>query len=454
MANSDDPRRLKHLRGPSRGRPQGLRPGAVGAAWLALLSAAGCGGIGTRGPALSVRDAGPAADMTPAADASSAEVPSPWEGFVPDTVPICGKTTSTCAAVPYRAVPGANECDLRTYVNPDDRCWCYCPVDEVGCGAHGRCIRRGQNSPECECNPGFIGAQCDACGNGLTGSDCNEGCGPGTIPTDGGCETFCERESLTCQTNSYCAAAPPATCVCLEGWAEPNCTECAPGYRPEWVYPHTYPAYVTCAPYCEPCAPSRHCDLTLHPPACACRSAYTQVGGDCLWHGTDLGLPTSTEACGDWRFFVLPSEIAGAPPVLDNLTVAVAEGKLVLHVGTCGAIAAGTMVDLPASDTMPGVALRIGFAGTPGGTLFVYVGGSLEEAPAQDLENGWTIAAQLEPVAGGEQVTEVCIPQGAAGDHTGLLLWAGGENNDCSTQQVDLTISELSLVASPSCPSN
>ena len=422
--------------------------------WLLLLCATGCGGMASRGPLSSVRDAAPIGEASPAGDASAAEVPSIWEGVVPDTKPICGQTTSTCSFVPYRTVPGASECDLRVYINPDDRCWCYCATDEAGCGAHGRCIRRGTNPPECECTPGgsFTGAHCDQCLFGLAGPDCTEGCRLGTVLTEDGCKTHCEVEGVTCPERGYCASTAPARCVCLEGYAEPDCTRCAPGYRPEWVWPHTYPAYVGCVPYCEPCAPSRRCDMALRPPACVCRSAYTEVGGECLWGGaTDLTLPRSTETCGEWRFFALPSRPSGQPVVPANLSVGAVDGKLFFHVGDCGAVAAGTMVNLPASETMAGAALRIGFAGTPGEAIVVYLGGSLEEAPLDAAGSGWGIAGRLEPVASGGQTTEICISEGAAGERTGLVLWAVGKSTICGSQNLDFTVSEVALVSSLAC---
>jgi len=301
--------RFPRTRRGRRGRP--LRPSGVRR--LVLLCLVGCsrGGV-VQGPSSTLQDAGTAPDTNP------------------DTDPICGTNQPFCREVPYLAVPGANECDPHVYTNPADQCSCDCATDVVGCGTHGKCIRRGDHPPECQCDVGgrFVGAHCDQCADGLSGPDCTEGCWYGTVPTDSGCKTLCELAGITCpELRSYCAPTAPARCVCFEGWAEPDCAECVPGYSREVVLTSEYDPYSVCTADCEDCpcgacTPSRRCDTTQHPPACVCRSAYTEVGGDCVWHGMDLKLPTSTASCGDWRFFVMPSQTGGVP---DNLSVAAVE---------------------------------------------------------------------------------------------------------------------------------
>jgi hypothetical protein len=372
----------------------------------------------------------------------------------PDSDPICGTNQPFCDEVPFIAVPGASDCDVRAYVDPPERCSCDCATDRVGCGAHGRCIRRGQRPPECECDLDgrHVGAHCDQCAAGLSGPDCSEGCWSGTFPTNAGCKTLCELADVACSSEGgTCADTTPARCICRTGWAEPDCSTCAAGYHQDLLLFESSGVGYLCTPDCDDCpcgscAPSRRCDQRLRPPACVCRSAYSEVDGQCVWHGMDLRLPTSTASCGDWRFFVMPPRSEGVP---DQLSVAAIDGQLVFHAEGCGAVAAGTMVELPASDTMPGAAIYIRYAGTLREPVGVYLGGSLDEEPSQRTKSSWTLATSLEAVASGEQYTWLCLPKWAAGERTGLLFWVTN-TNDCRVP-VDFTISELSLVASTWC---
>ena len=411
------------------------------AAWLVLLSAAGCGG----GRILT----GPRPD-------AGAEVPRsiPDGAAMQDTEPICGQTASTCYPAPDRVIPGATDCALRMYAKPRDNCFCYCATDEIGCGAHGRCLRRGESPPECECESSlFTGPYCDVCAYGRSGPDCTEGCSTGTIPTEQGCQTPCQIQGITCSGYAYCSGAVDPSCVCLDGHAGPDCSQCAPGFRGEWSITFDSGAILTCTPFCEPCAPSRRCGEKLRPPACVCRSAYLDDGGNCVWKGTDLALPSSTEDCGAWRFFVEdPSgqDSPDHPPDPSKVSVGVVGGRLVFHVEGCYAAAAGTMLDVPASDTMPDAALRITFSGDVGEYVLVYLGGSLDAKPGDD---GWRVIGLLTPTASGDQAFEICIPAALGGEHTGLLLWAQGRDSPCDANRMDFTISELSLIASTYCPS-
>ncbi len=98
-----------------------------------------------------------------------------------------------------------------------------CRVDPMICSPGGLCIDvvGGDNMDFCKCDEGYEGHTCAVCALGYQDNDDNHTC-------EEGCGTFVAQ----CGANERCDdSSGTPECVCNRGWAGENCDQCAGGFE-------------------------------------------------------------------------------------------------------------------------------------------------------------------------------------------------------------------------------
>lgn len=96
------------------------------------------------------------------------------------------------------------------------------PCQVVSCGEHGQCSELGDGSPFCNCAPGYVGAECEACETGYH-RDALSRCAPD--------RTCAEQTVNPCAPYGACNDEDGViACRCDPGYEGPRCTLCQPGF--------------------------------------------------------------------------------------------------------------------------------------------------------------------------------------------------------------------------------
>lgn len=133
-----------------------------------------------------------------------------------------------------------------------------CDDDPSICGASGQCTRDPAGD-YCTCDSAHTGRLCESCASQYQDND-----------QDGRCEPSCGLAQLDCELPRRCSdVSGTAECLCPQGFTGPRCELCAEGYRYNGS---------TCVLTCEAaglnCVAGRVCDDSGARPECVCPEGY------------------------------------------------------------------------------------------------------------------------------------------------------------------------------------
>ncbi len=140
-----------------------------------------------------------------------------------------------------------------------------CTISTLSCNEHGSC-NDTSGTPECACEAGYAGNNCELCASGYQDND-----------RDGLCSWDCTMADLTCSDRGSCSdTSGTAICVCDEGYDGQDCELCDDGYVRN-------PVDESCNPGCEllslACSNHGYCNDADGFAECICDEGY--VGDAC-----------------------------------------------------------------------------------------------------------------------------------------------------------------------------